>query len=119
MLYAGDFSVFNQAGDPLPPWSFPALAAGHQTFGAANPARDYTAPPPKINEYRPHHHDDATQKVELLGEPGAIFTASLVMVSGDTANPGKVTSAETLSGSFDMNGLHLVTVPSMIYPPTH
>ncbi|MEM9763074.1 MAG: VPLPA-CTERM sorting domain-containing protein [Pseudomonadota bacterium] len=71
---------------------------------------------PLINEFAPNPPglDPGTASVELLGTPGASFTGVLVFLESDGAN-GSVQNTgadiEAVSGTFDANGLLLVTIP--------
>ncbi|MEO1274751.1 MAG: VPLPA-CTERM sorting domain-containing protein [Pseudomonadota bacterium] len=71
---------------------------------------------PLINEFAPNPPggDPGTTSVELLGTPGASFTGVLVFLESDGAN-GSVQNTgadiEAVSGTFDADGLLVVTIP--------
>lgn len=66
--------------------------------------------PPQISEFQPSAASNspaATQTIELSGAPGTAFEGVLVAIASDTqqANPGRITSAVPVAGTFDANGL--------------
>ncbi len=73
-----------------------------------------------INEFQPNPTgtDPSTVLLELLGVPGASFSAALVAIESDsgTANPGDINNFETVSGTFDVNGLLTVSIGDLENP---
>ncbi|PHI21162.1 hypothetical protein CEQ90_03845 [Lewinellaceae bacterium SD302] len=71
-----------------------------------------------INEFEPNPvgGDPTNQNVELKGTPGAGFAGMLVSIESDLANIGTVDRLQAISGTFDANGLLVVSVPDLENP---
>ncbi|MEL6574057.1 MAG: choice-of-anchor I family protein, partial [Pseudomonadota bacterium] len=71
-----------------------------------------------INEFQPNPDggDPADAAIELKGTPGTDFDVWLFSVESDPGNPGVVDRAENVTGTFDANGLAVVTVPDLENP---
>jgi hypothetical protein len=74
----------------------------------------------QINEFEPNPAgaDPANQSFELKGTPSAAFSGWIVSIEGDpgASNPGSVNDATSVSGTFDANGLLVVSVPDLENP---
>ena len=70
-----------------------------------------------INELLPNPpgSDPAMQDVELRGEAGTTFSGFLISIENDGIN-GTVERLETVSGTFDANGLLVVTIADLENP---
>ena len=71
-----------------------------------------------INEFEPNPPgaDPTDVSVELKGTPSAAFSGWILSVESDPGNPGVVDRATSVSGSFDANGILVVTVPDFENP---
>lgn len=73
-----------------------------------------------INEFEPNANgaDPDPASIELKGTPSDPFTGWFLSVESDpgTSNPGLVDRATLVSGSFDGNGLLVVSVPDLENP---
>ncbi|MEM6313599.1 MAG: PEP-CTERM sorting domain-containing protein [Planctomycetota bacterium] len=90
-------------------------------FAAAIAATAFTAAASGqvlINEIDPNPPggDPAVTSVELLGTPGASFSGWVLSVESDATTVGGVDRATEVSGTFDGDGLLLVTVPDFENP---
>ncbi|HHN77310.1 MAG TPA: PEP-CTERM sorting domain-containing protein [Phycisphaerales bacterium] len=72
---------------------------------------------PLINEVQPNQpgSDPATQQFEILGTAGASFSAVLYEIDTDFF-PGTVDRIETISGTFDANGLFVANIADLENP---
>ena len=72
----------------------------------------------QINEFQsnPDGADPSPQSIELLGTPGASFSGFLFTIEGDFGAPQDVDSANAVSGTFDVNGLLIVSIPDFENP---
>lgn len=72
---------------------------------------------PLINEVQPNQpgSDPVTQQLELLGTAGASFSATLYEIDTDFF-PGTVDRIETISGTFDANGLFVANIADLENP---
>jgi predicted extracellular nuclease len=73
----------------------------------------------RINEIRPNPEgfDPATQQLEIAGMPGAAFSGVLFSIESDAVGSvNQIQQKETLSGSFDADGLLTVTIPDLENP---
>lgn len=84
------------------------------TFGSINPAPNT---PPLISEFQPNPDgaDPATTSVELSGAAGAAFSVIISSIEADTV-PGTVDRRSEVSGTFDGNGLAVVSIPDFENP---
>ncbi len=73
--------------------------------------------PTLISEFRPNPEggDPATSTFELSGTPGASFSGFITSIEGDAAG-ATIDRLAAVSGTFDPNGLLLVTVPDLENP---
>ncbi len=87
------------------------------TFGAINPTTGSSSAAPLISEFssNPSGTDPANVDVELSGNPGDSFNLWIVSVENDGAN-GLVDRAANVTGTFDANGLAVVTIPDLENP---
>ena len=71
-----------------------------------------------LNELRPNPtgSDPAAQEVELSGPPRQAFSGVLLSIEGDPTAPGQVDRATFISGTFDANGLLVVSIPDLENP---
>lgn len=72
-----------------------------------------------LNEYQPNPvgGDPSDVEVELLGDPGSSFNGWIISIEGDSSSStGLVDRASQVSGSFDSNGLLVVSVPDFENP---
>ena len=72
-----------------------------------------------INEIQPNPTggDPSSQQVELLGVAGAFFEGVLLSIESDgSSNQGSVDRLSTISGTFDANGLLVVTIDDLENP---
>ena len=68
-----------------------------------------------ISEMQPNPTggDPSIQPFELSGTPGEFFSGVILNIESDlTSNPGDVNSFDSVSGTFDENGLLVVTLPN-------
>jgi hypothetical protein len=72
---------------------------------------------PLLNEFQPNPagSDPATQDVELLGAPNTNFDLWILSIENDGYN-GLVDRASNVTGSFDANGLAVVTINDLENP---
>lgn len=86
-----------------------ALCAGILPVAAANAAM--------LNEFAPNPAggDPSTQDVELKGTPSAAFDLWILSIENDGIN-GTVDRASNVVGSFDANGLAVVTIGDLENP---
>lgn len=73
----------------------------------------------KINEFEPNPvgADAASQQFEFLGTPGEFFSGWVLSIEADNISAaGTVDRASTFSGTFDANGLLLVSIPDLENP---
>ncbi len=70
-----------------------------------------------INEFEPNPagSDPSNQDVELLGTPGASFDLWILSLESDSFN-GTVDRASNVTGSFDANGIAVVTIGDLENP---
>ncbi|NKI31971.1 ExeM/NucH family extracellular endonuclease [Croceivirga thetidis] len=90
---------------------------GSDTFGAINPDTGATQPI-LISEFEPNPNgsDPATASFELSGAPGQSFSGWILSVEGDITSGQTVDRATEVSGTFDSNGLLVVTIPDLENP---
>jgi len=71
-----------------------------------------------INEFEPNPFgsDPADQNFELSGTPSAAFDLWILSIESDPGAPGIVDRATNVTGSFDANGLAVVSVPDLENP---
>lgn len=71
-----------------------------------------------INEFQPNPTgaDPANVDIELLGTPSASFSGWLLTVDTDFSPGNTVDRATAVSGTFDANGLAVVSVPDLENP---
>ena len=89
---------------------FAAIAAGVAGTASADVV---------INEFMPNPPgaDPAMTDIELLGVPGDTFSGWILSVEADSSSSvGTVDRAAQVSGTFDANGLLVVTVPDLENP---
>lgn len=72
----------------------------------------------QINEFEPNPPgaDPADQNFELSGTPSAPFDLWILSIESDAGSPGTVDRASNVTGSFDTNGLAVVSVPDLENP---
>ena len=75
---------------------------------------------PLISEFQPNPVGDDPDPtfLELSGTPGEVFSGVIVNIESDpgTANPGDINSFESVSGTFDANGLLTVSIADLENP---
>lgn len=75
---------------------------------------------PLISEFQPNPTgtDPAQTTFELSGTPGDSFDGVIVSIEGDsgTANPGDINNFESVSGTFNANGLLTLDIPDLENP---
>lgn len=71
-----------------------------------------------INEFAPNPvgSDPTNQDIEIKGTPGMSFAGILLSIESDLANIGTVDRLQAVSGTFDANGLLVVSVPDLENP---
>lgn len=72
-----------------------------------------------ISEFQPNPvgADPTTVSIELMGTAGALFTGVLVSIESDAVTAaGTIDRVSSVSGTFDANGLLVVSVPDLENP---
>ena len=111
--------VFDITGTDVTPAIFDTdPTVGTDTFGTINPSTGSTADI-LISEFQPNPtgSDPANVTVELSGPAGESFTGWLLSIESDSgSSAGLVDRATEVSGTFDSNGLLLVSIPDFENP---
>lgn len=98
---------------------FTWAAAQSETFGAVNTGQTFTggAPVILINEFQPNAAgtDPDPMSFEIKGPAGVPFNLWIVSIENDGYN-GMVDSAANVTGTFDSNGLAVVSIPDLENP---
>ena len=71
-----------------------------------------------INEFQPNANgtDPDPASFELKGTPGASFSGWILSVESDPGSQGTIDRASSVTGTFDNNGLLVVTAPDLENP---
>ena len=71
-----------------------------------------------INEFQPNPDgsDPANVEIELKGAPGAAFSGWLTSIESDPPSPGVIDRSTAVSGTYDANGLAVVSIPDLENP---
>ena len=87
-------------------------------FGVAFAIATSSASAQLINEFQPNPvgADPADVSIELMGTPNAAFSGWFLSFETDTDSPHAVDRATAVSGSFDANGILVVSVPDLENP---
>jgi hypothetical protein len=93
----------------------PDIFSEEYTSGWTNPTR---FPKARISEFELRSSAPGGS-LELVGHPSASFSGTLLVIDSNSGgSPGRVITAEDLSGTFNSDGLLAVGVPTMLSTPS-